>query len=91
MSDDASPDEEALVFEVADYGDAHHAITAYRENGVVIVDYRAADEATQRRVADICTGASLARGFSPFRLATGVYFLTTGRFPTRTERQKFRD
>lgn len=42
MSDDASPGEEALVFEVADYGDAHHAITAYRENGVATDDNSAA-------------------------------------------------
>lgn len=90
MSGNATPDEEAPVFEITEYSDAHNAIRAYRENGVVIVDLRAADEATQRRAADLCTGAGLARGFSPFVLATSVYFLTTGRFPTATERQMFR-
>lgn len=91
MSDDVSPDEVASIFEITDYSDAFHAIRDYRESGVVIVDYRAADEATQRRVADLCNGAGLAHGFSPFRLAAGVDFLTTGRFPTRAERQKFRE
>lgn len=89
MGEGAKPDEEAPTFVITDFADAYPALRAYGENGAVIVDVREADEPTRRRVADLCTGAGIAFGYSPFKLAVDVHFLTTGRFPTSVERQKY--
>ncbi len=71
--------------------DVVHAISALREHGAVIVDFRTADDPARTRIADVLEGAALASGNSPFRLADSVYFVTAGKTPSRAEIERYRD
>jgi hypothetical protein len=91
MSDCANPDDDAPIYVITGLGDAQHAIIAIRGHGAIIADIREMDKATRGRVSDMLHGAAIANGNSPIRLADGVYFLTTGRFPHPAEFQRYRD
>ncbi len=91
MNESAGPESEAPTHVVDAYEGALHAIRDLREHGVVIVDFRAAEEPMRARIADLLNGAALASGNSPFRLSDNLFFLTSGRSPTRAEINRYRD
>jgi FtsZ-interacting cell division protein YlmF len=81
MTEESSPDSQAPVFVVTDFSDTYKVVNAYREHDAVIADVRQVREPALQRVLDMLEGAAIARGYSPFLLDNGVYFLTNGRIP----------
>ncbi|MCK9896605.1 hypothetical protein [Frankia sp. AgB32] len=91
MSEGTNSAGEAPTFVVDGYENVVEAIAALREHGVVIADFRGADDPVRRRIADALTGAGLANGNSPFMLTENVLFVTAGRMPNRAEVERYRD
>jgi hypothetical protein len=90
MSEIASSADEAPTYVIDGLGAAQRAAVAIREHGAIVADFRAVQEPIRRRVLDTLNGAALANGNSPFLLATGVWFLTTGRPPSQRDHGRYR-
>ena len=91
MGESASKDSEAPTYVIQGLDETYQVIRALDEHGAIIADVRALEEPTLGRVLDMLYGAAVAGGTSPFGLARGVYFLTTGRTPNRAEIDRYRD